>query len=200
MMAPNEGYTTEAEMGSRPARQFAGPAISEKRLPALDGLRGLAVLGVLIVHAKILLNTAPPFENALRTLSEFGAYGVDLFFVLSGFLITGILLDTRDSANYFRTFYARRFLRLFPIYYGYLLVIALVLPALHHAVRTSMEDYGGSWGWYLAYLSNWKAGHGASDPFLGHFWSLAVEEQFYLLWPAMIFLVPRRMLAYFFLG
>jgi peptidoglycan/LPS O-acetylase OafA/YrhL len=86
------------------------------------------------------------------------------------------------------------------VYYGYLLVVAFVFPALHRAMHTSIPDYGGGWGWYLAYLSNWKPGRGASDPYLGHFWSLAVEEQFYLLWPAMIFLVPRRMLARLFLG
>jgi hypothetical protein len=89
MMAPNEGYTTEAEMGSRPARQFAGPAISEKRLPALDGLLGLAVLRVLIVRGKILLNATQPVENAtaegerarrkgtvIRNEGPFGFHGV----------------------------------------------------------------------------------------------------------------------------
>jgi peptidoglycan/LPS O-acetylase OafA/YrhL len=176
----------------RPNGQSASPGIrrpsqSEKHLPALDGIRGLAVLGVLIVHADVLLNTTRQVEHVLVVLSEFGAYGVDLFFVLSGFLITGILLETKESPKYFSSFYARRFLRLFPVYYGYLLVVALIFPALHHAIRTSMTDYGGGWGWYLAYCSNWKPGHGASDPCLGHFWSLAVEEQFYLLWPAMIF-------------
>jgi peptidoglycan/LPS O-acetylase OafA/YrhL len=181
-------------------QQFAGHVISERRLPALDGFRGVAVLGVLIVHANVLLDTTRPVEHTLAVLGEFGAYGVDLFFVLSGFLITGILLDTRESPNYFRSFYARRFLRLFPVYYGYLLAIALAFPAFHHAIRTSMVDYHGGWGWYLAYLSNWKPGHGASDRYLGHFWSLAVEEQFYLLWPATIFLVPRRKLVYCFLG
>ncbi len=187
----------ELEIAARPA---AGRVISDKRLPALDGIRGLAILGVLIVHANGLLDTNRPIERALAALSGFGAYGVDLFFVLSGFLITGILLDTRESPNYFRSFYARRFLRLFPVYYGYLLVVAFVFPALHRAMHTSVPDYGGRWGWYLAYLANWKPAHGASDPYLGHFWSLAVEEQFYLLWPATIFLVPRRMLARLFVG
>lgn len=185
------------EIDPRPA---AGRVISEKRVPALDGIRGLAVLGVLIVHAVGLLDMTRPVERALAILSGLGAYGVDLFFVLSGFLITGILLDTRNSPNCFRSFYARRFLRLFPVYYGYLLVVVFMFPALHRAMHISMPDYGGGWGWYLAYLSNWKPGHGASDPYLGHFWSLAVEEQFYLLWPAMVFLVPRRMLAHLFLG
>ena len=169
-------------------------------MPALDGLRGLAVLGVLTVHAKGLLDPVRPIERALAALSEVGAYGVDLFFVLSGFLITGVLLDSKGSPKYFPSFYARRFLRLFPVYYGYLLAVAFAIPTLHHAMRSSMPDYGGGWGWYLAYVQNWKVGHGAFDPYLGHFWSLAVEEQFYLLWPAMILFVPRRLLAHFFLG
>jgi peptidoglycan/LPS O-acetylase OafA/YrhL len=189
----------QGRMDSVPARPAAERVIFEKRVPALDGIRGLAVLGVLIVHATGLLDTTRPIEHMFAAVSELGAYGVDLFFVLSGFLITGILLDSRESPNYFRSFYARRFLRLFPVYYGYLLVVALVFPALHRAMHTSMPDYGGGWGWYLGYLSNWKPGRGATDPYLGHFWSLAVEEQFYLLWPATIFFVPRRMLAHLFL-
>jgi peptidoglycan/LPS O-acetylase OafA/YrhL len=174
--------------------------LQEKRLPALDGIRGIAVLGVLLVHAHILLTTTGILEHPLSLLVESGAYGVDLFFVLSGFLITGILLDTRESPRYFRSFYARRFLRLFPVYYGYLLVVAVVLPALHRVAHTSMADYTGGWWWYFGYISNWKPGHGASDPFLGHFWSLAVEEQFYIWWPAMVFLVPRKALGWAFTG
>jgi peptidoglycan/LPS O-acetylase OafA/YrhL len=195
--AKHGGTFYEIEAASQP---LAGQVTSEKRLPALDGLRGLAVLGVLIVHASGVLDTTRPIEHALSALCELGAYGVDLFFVLSGFLITGILLDSRESPNYFSSFYARRFLRLFPVYYGYLLVVAVAIPALHRALHTNMPDYAGSWNWYLAYLSNWKPGHGASDPNLGHFWSLAVEEQFYLLWPATIFFVPRRKLAQVFIG
>jgi peptidoglycan/LPS O-acetylase OafA/YrhL len=113
---------------------------------------------------------------------DLGWSGVDLFFVLSGFLITGILLDTRDSASFFRIFYIRRALRIFPVYFLYVLaVLAFTRPA-------------GGW-WYLTYLMNWKAGHGVSDHYLGHLWSLAVEEQFYFVWPAVVYLVPRRRLA-----
>lgn len=129
-------------------------------------------------HCRTLL----PDGNWLLYSLDLGWSGVDLFFVLSGFLITGILLDTRDSPSYFRTFYARRALRIFPLYFAYILVvIAVTRPP-------------GAW-WYLTYLMNWKPGHGVSDPYLKHLWSLAIEEQFYLVWPAVVFFTPPRRLA-----
>jgi peptidoglycan/LPS O-acetylase OafA/YrhL len=179
----------------------AAPArIAQPRhIPALDGVRGLAILGVLLVHSKwpfvLLLG---PTGHAVSRLMEGGAYGVDLFFVLSGFLITGILLDSRDSPAYFRSFYARRILRLFPVYYLYLAVAAFALPAAHRLAGTAAPPAPGSWWWYLLYLSNWSPGGGAGDAHLGHFWSLAVEEQFYLFWSVLIYFMPgRRKLAVF---
>ncbi len=126
---------------------------------------------------------------------DLGVFGVDLFFVLSGFLITGILLDAEGSPAYFRTFYSRRIFRLLPLYYIYLIFLAFFLPAIHHLTRSSMTDYAGSWWWYIAYFCNWKPDHAASDPYLGHFWSLAVEEQFYMIWPLIVAFTPRRYLA-----
>jgi peptidoglycan/LPS O-acetylase OafA/YrhL len=179
--------------------RFTRPPISAARVSALDGARGLAIIGVLLVHSVSQL-THPLFtyftSAGLARITEFGAFGVDLFFVLSGYLITGILLDTRHSAHYFRNFYARRFLRLFPVYYGYLLIAATVFPLTHRQLGISMPDYQDNWWWYVGYLSNWKTGNGALDPFLGHFWSLALEEQFYLTWPALIYFVPRRFLPW----
>jgi peptidoglycan/LPS O-acetylase OafA/YrhL len=127
---------------------------------------------------------------------EAGSFGVDLFFVLSGFLITGILLDSKGTPGYFRNFYARRFLRLFPVYYLYLALVALLLPMIHRGVHTHMPDYDGNWWWYLLYACNLKRDHGVYDPYLGHFWSLAVEEQFYLVWPALVLLLSRRRFAH----
>ena len=124
--------------------------------------------------------------------SDLGSFGVDLFFVLSGFLITGILLDSRDSPAYYMSFYGRRFLRLFPIYYSYLLVLALLVAPLHKMAGTSMADYSGPWWWYIAYFCNWKPNHAVGDPNLGHFWSLAIEEQFYLAWPLLIRVLPWK--------
>lgn len=146
-----------------------------QHIPALDGLRGIAILMVLVVH------TAPA---AWKPVTGVGVLGVDLFFVLSGFLITRILLRTCGRENYFRNFYCRRFLRLFPVYYSWLAVVA-ILPFLHEVLRLKMPDYHGNWLWYLLYLNNWKHDN-AHDAYLGQLWSLAVEEQFYLVWPLLI--------------
>lgn len=176
-----------------------GAATGTGEIAALNGVRGLAILGVLMVHsiAGITFQLPPDSADVVGNIADAGVFGVDLFFVLSGFLITGILLRRRGEPHYFRNFYARRFLRLFPLYYGYLAAIAFLLPLFHRITHSSMNHYAGSWWWYLAYLSNWKEGGGAHDPMLGHFWSLAVEEQFYLVWPAVVLALSRRRLAVF---
>ncbi len=170
---------------------MTSPAPSAQRLPALDGVRGLAIAGVLLTHAR------PSYLSpGIRDWFDSGAFGVDLFFVLSGFLITGILLDSRESLHYYGRFYGRRFLRLFPVYYSYLLVLAVVLPAAHRLLAASIPDYQGNWWWYILYFCNWKSDHAVGDPFLGHFWSLAIEEQFYIVWPSVVLLLPRRRLVW----
>ena len=128
-----------------------------------------------------------------EVFAEFGAAGVDLFFVLSGFLITYGLIETKQSASYYKDFYIKRFARLFPLYYGYLALLAIVIPALHAVLRTSIEDYHGPWYWFLLYISNWR--YWVKPPFLGHIWSLAVEEQFYVVWPLVVAVVSTISLA-----
>jgi len=97
-------------------------------LPALDGVRGLAILMVLLLHFVGQTTATSRYEAAVNWVLSYGLLGVDLFFVLSGFLITGILYDARDQAGYFRRFYMRRALRIFPLYYGVLAVVFFVLP------------------------------------------------------------------------
>lgn len=156
--------------------------LSRLHIPAFDGLRGLAILAVISSH----LSDYFPSPGILKILMRAGWCGVDLFFVLSGFLITGILLDSRTSPHFFRAFYARRVLRIFPLYYAALSVILLashIMPVLN-AVLPSAHDRV----FYFFYLNNWwpLLQDSWRANIIGHFWSLAVEEQFYLLWPLLI--------------
>jgi len=162
-----------------------------RKLDALDGLRGLAVLLVMASHFERFI-WSNPFTNPIKSLMIYGWVGVDLFFALSGFLITGILLTTRGDPRYYSAFYARRALRIFPIYYGTLAVVfafALVFPSLSTRVPPIWQ-----WPLYLTYLTNWiPAFTGAWPPnVIGHFWSLALEEQYYLIWPFIVAFVDRR--------
>jgi peptidoglycan/LPS O-acetylase OafA/YrhL len=156
--------------------------------PALDGLRGLAILLVLFYH-----------NFGYVKLFEFGWLGVDLFFVLSGFLITDILLQTKGTKHYLRNFYMRRVLRIFPIYYLCLVLFIIVFPRLT-GNSGAANYYTDNQGWLWMYLQNWlyiakQTPDGATH--LQHFWSLAVEEQFYMVWPLIVLLCRnhKQMLA-----
>ncbi len=173
------------------------PCTRGRHLPSLDGLRGAAVLFVLAFHFAHLEGGPGAVERALLGATGLGWSGVDLFFVLSGFLITGILLDAKGTPGYFRAFYLRRALRIFPLYYAYLAVLFWVIPRVVPAAVLDVKP--GSQGWLWSYLGNVlfarERGFGAS-PYAGHFWSLAVEEQFYLAWPFLVWLLtPRRLAA-----
>lgn len=141
-----------------------------RRIPALDGVRAIAVIGVIASHSGLF---------------GLGWVGVDIFFGLSGYLITGILLDAKAAAagarRYFVSFYMRRVLRILPLAWTF----ALIMAALR-----------GEWTglpWYVGFAVNWLP---QSPPprDLGHYWSLAVEEQFYLIWPAVVLLASRTTL------
>ncbi|WP_321473326.1 acyltransferase [uncultured Paludibaculum sp.] len=163
--------------------------LSARRIPELDGVRGLAILLVLAVHFGLTANPPEPLYSLLRL----GWSGVDLFFVLSGFLITGILLDTASSPNYFRAFYMRRALRIFPLYYAYIAAFFFVVLPLTHALNRPVPP-GPAQGWYWFYLSNWRSALGPDYAFLSHLWSLSIEEQFYLVWPPLVLWLGRRRL------
>jgi peptidoglycan/LPS O-acetylase OafA/YrhL len=156
-------------------------------IPQFDGLRGVAILLVLIGHSGFL--EALPHAGML----EYTRFGVDLFFVLSGFLITGILLDSKGSEHYFRNFYARRALRIWPLYYLLLFVVFAVAPLFRPSMRATAA---GIWPAFVFYVQNIALVRHDTYPFaLGATWSLAVEEQFYLTWPLMVFLLKKRTLA-----
>lgn len=154
------------------------------RVPQLDGIRGLAIFMVLGWHCfaiPLLLSSSP----ILRNLGKIGTLfwsGVDLFFVLSGFLIGGILMDAKDSNRYFSTFYIRRAFRILPIY--------LICCAVYPLFRSNWQAM--PWYVYATFTENiWLRNH-ASRVWLMHAWSLAVEEQFYLTLPVLIWLLPRK--------
>lgn len=161
-----------------PTAEIAAPLACDlpgRRVAALDGIRGLAILVVMIGHAGWL---------------AMGAAGVDMFFVLSGYLITGLLLDERQQTGHVRFyhFYARRFLRLAP---ALLLVVTLYVIAsalLHMGFRRAVEDAVLAVG----YAANWTLAFGMDRPrFLAHTWSLCIEEQYYLLWPVTALAIYR---------
>ena len=162
--------------------------------PLLDGIRGIAVLAVLLFHAFFSFppHTVPEYL-VRKTLAPLWI-SVNVFFVLSGFLITGILIDTKKMPHYFRSFYARRILRISPLYFAILAFAFLILPALRLLPLTPADRQVPYW----TYTYNWSAAAGHQAFSLGHFWSLAVEEQFYLIWPVLLFFTPlRRMPAVF---
>ena len=161
------------------------------RIRELDGLRALAVLGVISFHYTL----GTPLANRA---SAMGWAGVDLFFVLSGYLITSILLKARERGRYFRTFYARRTLRIFPVYY---LLLGFYFLAARLGGGAQPLEY---WGMHAAFLSStveffrsWKF---AAPAFvyggLTVLWSLSIEEQFYLLWAPLVRWLPRRQLGW----
>jgi peptidoglycan/LPS O-acetylase OafA/YrhL len=164
------------------------PTSQRTYYPALDGLRGIAILLVVLYH-----------NFNFISYFNYGWLGVDLFFVLSGFLITDILLKTIDTKNYFRNFYGRRVLRIFPLYYLSLLLFIVILP-LFPSYPLDVHYYQDHQWWFWTYLQNWTLifHYDGKAITLNHFWSLAVEEQYYLVWPFIVLFIrnPKRLLIF----
>jgi len=162
-------------------------------VPELDGVRGIAVLIVMIRHFYTPVESALPF-GVLDKVLVHGASGVDLFFVLSGFLITGILVSTKQATNYFQAFYARRALRILPLYVLVLIFFFwIAVPLLHHMGKEgSIKPTDQLYYWF--FLANWlQALHpGNNGAQLGHFWSLGIEEQFYICWSLVVWFASTR--------
>lgn len=172
-----------------------GKGIIPPMIPGLDGIRAIGLMMVLDFHA--------------GGLQKFGGT-IQAFFVLSGFLITGILLRMKENLpknQFFGKFYGRRFLRIFPLYYLYLFLVTLLIwqsdlifiKQLREQLETLVAPqigYAYTYTFNFLYASAWLK----DTPFLTHFWTLSVEEQFYLLWPVIIFLTPKEKLKGVFLA
>ncbi|MFL5619518.1 MAG: acyltransferase family protein [Gemmatimonadaceae bacterium] len=194
MMVPGSGvsgfgaYTPDSQRAVR----HTGDAAREPwrgHLAPLDGLRGLAILLVLLLHFTTDMELpAGSVAAGVRSVFQLGWIGVDLFFVLSGFLITGILVDNKGNGRYFSAFYARRALRILPIY------LLAVFAAFHILPRFFQDfDTGGARteAAFWLFLTNFRELPYQLARTVGHFWSLAIEEQFYLMWPLVVFLSSR---------
>jgi len=158
-------------------------------------VRGLAIAGVMALHFLHFEAPSNLVERLTMKIAGYGLFGVDLFFVLSGFLITGILYDAKGGDGYFRNFYMRRTLRIFPLYYGVLLSLLVLLPAgAAAAFDPQLLELRNYQGWLWGYLTNVYVGQQGdfAIPYVSHFWSLSVEEHFYLFWPLLVGYLPRR--------
>ncbi|MBK8782278.1 MAG: acyltransferase [Anaerolineales bacterium] len=172
-----------------------------ERAKELDSLRGIAVILVIAFHVfkRAAYFTKHEVLHFISSLANIGWLGVDVFFVLSGFLITTILLKTKSGNNYFKFFYARRILRIFPLYYVFIAVMLALLPTL-------LPDYTPNipviTPYLLLYIQNWivRLGVVGLPAHLGATWSLAIEEQFYLIWPLVVYYFRREALIKIGLG
>ena len=165
-------------------------------IPELDGLRGVAILLVFMTHlvALSIARGAGGVDGVVRWVARFGWTGVDLFFVLSGFLITGILLDSKGQPHCWRNYAARRLLRIFPLYYGALILVLVVVPRVVHWNEPMYATLRANQWWYWTYLVNvlQVVKGGLATPLnTSHFWSLCIEEQFYLVWPLVVLSASR---------
>lgn len=163
----------------------------QRYVPSLDGLRGYGFLLVFCAHyfvPKALAHPGTVRLTALTSLWSLAAFAVPAFFVLSGYLIGGILYDTRNRPGYFKVFYSRRILRVFPVYYVTLLAIVVFLVFQ----RISPDLYFWSHFLYIQNLMPMSMNHQALPVAMVHFWSLAVEEQFYLFWPLVVWFFPEK--------
>ncbi|HET7551574.1 MAG TPA: acyltransferase [Gemmatimonadaceae bacterium] len=183
-------------------RTITKPAFTSRvHIPTLDGLRGVAIVAVMLRHF-VTMPELREIDIPFLLASGGGWVGVDLFFALSGFLITGILIDVRGSQGWVRNFFVRRALRIIPLYAATVAVLTLSLPLL--ARLDPASAYGAQvfhamrwWYWthsvnlMLAVAGRWQV----TQLNTAHFWSLALEEQFYLVWPLVVALCPPRRLA-----
>lgn len=185
------------DVASAPASQAAVGRTSA-HVPALDAVRGMSMLMVAVYHMTFIHPTNA-FESGFVFVTQSLWVSVDIFFALSSFLITGILLDSVDKRGYFKNFWARRSLRVFPLYFAIVIFSLVILPHLDHPKMSNFGRIKGDEWYYWVYLQNIPiAWGGFRHAILDVTWTLAIEEQFYLVWPVVILLVPRTRLPVLF--
>jgi peptidoglycan/LPS O-acetylase OafA/YrhL len=159
-------------------------AASVEYHPSLDIVRGIAVTMVILYHVFWYVS-----------FFRLGWIGVDLFFVLSGYLITDILLRSRENRYYFSKFYIKRILRIFPVYYLVLFAFFSLSPVFFSIKLpgSTYTYYNHNQIWYWLFIQNWLTVWKGTptEPYLLHFWSLAIEEQFYILWPVTLYFIKQ---------
>lgn len=195
MAKPGLAETPQIEPKEPRPERAEGEVVKRKHVPVLDGIRGLAIIAVLMRHVAYVFVPHGPLTRWFLPVFQFGAWGVDLFFALSGFLITGILIDTKSAVNRASSFYGRRILRIFPVYY---LTIAVVFVGEHLSpwIKTAanlqnLPDHLSYLFYFQNFIPMWHHGQ-YPESIIGPFWSLAIEEQFYLIWPMVVWrLAPR---------
>lgn len=162
--------------------------IKLKHFNELDGIRAIAALMVMFFHFFSGIEVNGTFLKNLQKISVFGQTGVSLFFVLSGFLITRILINTKDTPNFFSNFYLRRTVRIFPLYYLFLILYFFVVPFIENTPLISFNEQIYFWIYLqnIAMTFDWNI----SGP--RHYWSLAVEEHFYLFWPILVYYLSKK--------
>jgi peptidoglycan/LPS O-acetylase OafA/YrhL len=170
---------------TRYAEQSIAPSSASGFIPALDGLRAIAILWVILHNAFAFTLGTTERIKVLSVLANAGWVGVQLFFALSGYLITRNLLRSRDDDNYYRSFYMRRALRILPLCYTFLFVSLIAIPFFWPYTEAGRPLQAGHL-WVWAFLLNWSQPLGWPSYGVPHFWSLAVEEQFYLVWPFVV--------------
>jgi len=157
-------------------------------IPSFDGIRGIGVICVLAAHCF-------PFIN----IFQIGWVAMDFFFVLSGFLITGILVDSLEKRNYLKNYLGRRVLRVFPLYYLFLVLMFLVIPNIFPGILDQYAYLESKQIWFWLYAQNWLFSFEGFPHklYMTHLWSMAVEEQFYLFWPILVWLLRGKKLLFF---
>ena len=164
----------------------------------VDGLRGIAILLVMLFHFTIITEPITFLDVVVFKVAMYGWSGVNLFFVLSGFLITGILINAKGQAHFFRNFYIRRALRILPLYYALVIALLFVYPMVgRDTLRAEAELLKQDQWWIWTHMVNWlmvRTGSWGTPLMTAGFWSLSIEEQFYFIWPLIIYFCPRQLL------